>query len=88
MNMDQSLVSRNVTICGHRTSLRMETITWEALEEVCKREDTSIDQVCSAVELQRSVPNRTSAIRAFIINYFWEAMTELEQFRGVAGRNL
>ncbi|MBC8267802.1 MAG: ribbon-helix-helix domain-containing protein [Rhodospirillaceae bacterium] len=76
MNNKHSLVSRNVTIKGHRTSLRMERETWDALAEICLREDQSIHQVCTHVEERRKVSNRTSAVRAFIIMYYRAAATE------------
>lgn len=76
MNKNLSLVSRNVTINGHRTSLRMERETWDALREICLREDQTIHQVCSLVEERREVSNRTSAVRAFIIKYYRSAATE------------
>lgn len=76
MNKNLSLVSRNVTISGRRTSLRMEQETWDALAEICKRENMSIHQVCTMIEERRSVSNRTSAVRAFIIAYYRAAATE------------
>lgn len=76
MSNNHSLISRNVTINGHRTSLRMEHETWDALAEICTREDQSIHQLCSQVEKRRKVSNRTSAVRAFIINYYRAAATE------------
>ena len=76
MNKNLSLVSRNVTINGRRTSLRMEQETWDALAEICKRENKSIHQICTMIEERRSVSNRTSAVRAFIIAYYRAAATE------------
>jgi predicted DNA-binding ribbon-helix-helix protein len=76
MTKNNSLVSRNVTISGRRTSLRMEQETWDALAEICKREGKSIHQICTMVEERRNVSNRTSAVRAFIIAYYRAAATE------------
>jgi len=76
MSKTDSLVSRNVTISGRRTSLRMESETWQALEEICAREGKSLHQVCTMIEERRSVSNRTSAVRAFIIAYYRVAATE------------
>lgn len=72
----RSLVSRNVTISGRRTSLRLEGEAWEALGEICRREGKSIHELCTHVEQNRKVPNRTSAVRAYIISYYREAATE------------
>ena len=75
MNNRNSLISRNVNIKGRRTSLRMEEETWDALEEICQREDKSADQICTMIEERRKVSNRTSAVRAFILSYFRKAAT-------------
>jgi len=76
MDNNNSLVGRNVTIGGRRTSLRMEQEIWDALAEICKRESKTIHQICTMIEERRSVSNRTSAVRAFIIAYFRVAATE------------
>ncbi len=48
-----ALVSRNVRVDGHRTSVRLEPDMWEALREICSREEVSIGEVCSAVNRGR-----------------------------------
>lgn len=73
--MDGKLVSRNVTIAGHRTSLRLEDRMWDALAEICERESASIHELCTAIDSRRRCPNRTSAVRAFIVDYFRAAAT-------------
>ncbi len=37
-----SLISRNVTVAGHRTSMRLEPAMWDALGEICRREHASL----------------------------------------------
>ncbi len=76
MHKNLSLVCRNVTIKGQGTSMRLEQETWDALEEICEREGKSISQCCTLIEEWRDVPNRTSAVRTFIIAYFRAAATE------------
>jgi len=70
------LQSRNVTIATHRTSLRLEGDTWNALEEICSRERMSIHDVCMMIENQRFDSSRTAAVRAYILTYFRAAATE------------
>ena len=70
------LVSRNVTVDGHRTSLRLEQDVWDALEEVCKREGLNLHEVCTHVERRRSESSRTAAVRAFVLGYFREAASD------------
>jgi len=72
-----TLVSRNVTIDGHRTSCRLEPTMWEALYDVCARERINIHALCTMVN-QRKDENTslTAAIRVFALAYFRAAATE------------
>lgn len=71
-----TLVNRNVTIRGRRTSLRLEPAMWDALHEVAQREGASVHDICSRVEFSRQESTLTAAIRVFILAYFREAATE------------
>lgn len=79
------LVSRNVTVDGHRTSLRLEQDVWDALEEVCNREGLSLHEVCTHVERRRSGSSRTAAVRAFVLGYFREAASDSGHVRAGHG---
>lgn len=68
--MQGNLVSRNVTISGHRTSIRLEQATWDALDQICSIEKKTIHEICSLVEKSRHGSSRTSLVRAFIVTYF------------------
>lgn len=79
------LASRPITVEGRSQTVRLEPSYWEALEEICRREDVSVEELCSdlARRLDRS-PGRTSsvsvslanAIRVFIVGYYRQAATE------------
>ncbi len=66
------LITRNVTINGRRTSLRLERENWLAMEEICERESLTSHELCSLVDRHRANFSRTSAVRAFITAYFRE----------------
>ncbi|MDD3288545.1 MAG: ribbon-helix-helix domain-containing protein [Alphaproteobacteria bacterium] len=72
-----SLVSRNVTIAGHRTSVRLEPEMWNGLAEICRRECASMHEICTVISGHK--PNGsslTAAIRVFVMAYFRAAATE------------
>ena len=73
--MKSLLLSRNVTINGRRTSLRLEQASWEAIDEICASEGVTSHELCSMIEGQRGGSSRTSAVRAFIVTYFRTAAT-------------
>ncbi len=71
-----TLVNRNVTIGGRRTSLRLEPAMWDALGEICRREEMSQHELCAMIDERRRASSLTAAIRVFIVNYFRAAATE------------
>ncbi len=70
-----TLVNRNVTIHGRRTSLRLEPAMWDALHEIAQRESTSVHELCTRVELDRQESTLTAAIRVYILGYYRAAAT-------------
>ena len=71
-----TLQNRNIHLNGQRTSLRLEPVMWEALEEICRREGRPLNDICTFIEAQRGRSSRTAAVRVFILRYFRAAATE------------
>ena len=64
------LVNRNVVAERGRTSMRLEPELWDALNEICEREERDMSTLVRQVESAGHAGGRTSAIRVFILNYF------------------
>lgn len=72
-----SLVSKNVTIFGRRTSIRLEPEMWKALKDISRREKCSIHELCSIISLcKRGVSSLTSSVRVFTMLYYKASSTE------------
>lgn len=72
-----TLISRNITIFGKRTSIRLEPEMWEGLKDVANREQCRVHDVCSLISARkRDQSSLTAAIRVFIMLYFKAAATE------------
>jgi predicted DNA-binding ribbon-helix-helix protein len=72
-----TLVSRNVTVLGRRTSVRLEPEMWNSLREIARREDCKTHDICSLIHLRKNDnTSLTAAIRVFIMLYFRAASTE------------
>lgn len=63
------LINRNITVDGHRTSIRLEPEFWGGLAEIAEREHQTIDQLCSDIDRGAGDLSRTAAIRIFITSY-------------------
>ena len=68
--------SRNVVAASGRSSMRLEPETWEALREICQREQVDLAGLVQRVEGEGAPGSRTSAIRVFALGYFKAAATE------------
>ncbi len=71
-----TLVNRNVTIGGRRTSLRLEPALWDALDEACRREGMTRHELCTTIDRPGRASTLTAAVRVFIVSYFRAAATE------------
>lgn len=74
---NSTLVSRNITVLGHRTSVRLEPDMWEAIKDIAERESCKIHDICSLISLRKNArTSLTAAIRVFIMLYYKSAATE------------
>jgi predicted DNA-binding ribbon-helix-helix protein len=72
-----SLISRNVTVLGKRTSIRLEAQMWSAMKEIAEREHCSIHELCSLIAMRRKQGlSLTASIRIFLMLYFKAACSE------------
>lgn len=82
------LVNRSVNVPGiGRTSMRLEPVFWEALSEICHREDVMLGDLVkrlSGAQIDEG-SRRTSAVRAGVLTYFRTAATEAGHAAAVHG---
>ena len=71
-----TLVNRNVFVGRHRTSVRLEPAMWDALAEICQREDITLHELCELIDSRRQASSLTAAIRVFALSYYRAAATE------------
>jgi predicted DNA-binding ribbon-helix-helix protein len=56
--------------------MRLEPEVWDALEEMCARESTSLREIVERID-GAGTGGRTSAVRVHVLGYFRAAATEL-----------
>ena len=66
-----SPTKRSVTIAGHETSISLEPMFWQALEQAARAEDVPINALIARIDVERleapgGPPNLTSAIRQWL----------------------
>jgi predicted DNA-binding ribbon-helix-helix protein len=70
------LVNRNVVAARGRTSMRLEPELWDALLEICLREDLDTGELVRRIEAKGHLGGRTSAVRVYLLEYYRAAATE------------
>ncbi|HTV89124.1 MAG TPA: ribbon-helix-helix domain-containing protein [Stellaceae bacterium] len=65
-----TLVIRNVVVAGRRTSVRLEPLMWEALQDIARRLEVSIHDLVTRIERERTASSLTAAIRVFIVDFY------------------
>lgn len=71
LSSNGTLITRNITVNGRRTSVLLEPEMWEALAEIARREGLTQHQLCTRIEVHRaSSASLTSAIRVYCLTYF------------------
>ena len=48
---------------------------WDALDEILEREDRSLHDLCSEIDVRRHESTLTAAVRVYILGYFMAAAT-------------
>jgi predicted DNA-binding ribbon-helix-helix protein len=71
-----TLVNRNVTVAGRRTSMRLEPAMWDALQQICRREGKTLNELVTEIDRQRVESSLTAAIRVYLLLYFSAAATD------------
>ncbi len=59
------MLKRSVTIAGHRTSLSLEPVFWDALVAAASTEGKSLNQLVGEIDEARTT-NLSSAIRVWL----------------------
>lgn len=70
VEMNAQMQTRNIVIARRRTTVRLETAVWNALDEICLKEDISRHELCTMIDEARGLANRAQAVCAAVINYF------------------
>lgn len=61
---------RTVTVKGRRTSISLEGSVWDALYDICGRENLALSELLTLVADHRSHGALASALRVFSLFYF------------------
>ena len=64
------VVSRSVSINGHKTAITLERTSWTGLRDIARIRHTSIDRLVEHIASKCSQANLASSIRLFVLDYY------------------
>ena len=70
-----SLVIRNIVVAGHRTSVRLEPVLWDALRDIALRQNRTVNEIVTEIDRDRVSSSLTAAIRVYIVRFYRSAAT-------------
>lgn len=73
VSIPSSLTIRNVVVAGHRTSVRLEPLMWDALREITRLRGVSLNDLITEIDRTRVASSLTAAIRVYIVGFYRSA---------------
>jgi predicted DNA-binding ribbon-helix-helix protein len=83
-----SLVIHNIVVGGHRTSVRLEPVMWDALQDIAQQLGLSTHELVTGIDRERSASSLTAAIRVYIVDFYRAAALSAGQAQAVEPRAL
>jgi predicted DNA-binding ribbon-helix-helix protein len=65
-----SLVIHNIVVAGHRTSVRLEPVMWDALQDIARRRRLTVHDLVTDIDRRRRESTLTAAIRVYIVDFY------------------
>jgi predicted DNA-binding ribbon-helix-helix protein len=67
---ESTLRIRNVVVAGHRTSVRLEPLMWDALQEIAAGQGMNVNQLVTEIKRSGGRSSLTPAIRVYIVDFY------------------
>ena len=77
--------AQNVFVGPRRTSVSLEIQVWDALDDVCYREEVTIDEICNDLNRRRLSSSMSSSLRMFLLIYYRYMAEVLQRQRHAPG---
>jgi predicted DNA-binding ribbon-helix-helix protein len=78
-----SLVIHNVVVGRHRTSVRLEPVMWDALQDIAHRHRVTLHSLVTDIDRERTASSLTAAIRVYIVDFYRTAASIAGQSQAV-----
>jgi predicted DNA-binding ribbon-helix-helix protein len=57
----------NIVVDGHRTTVRLEPVIWDALRDIARQQAVTVHNLVSAIAGRRTASSLSSEIRTYVV---------------------
>ena len=82
-----SLLMHNLVVDGHRTTVRLEPVIWDALLDIARDQEVTVHALVSAINRRRTASSLSSAIRAHVVVYLSTGLRDAAPTRSSQARS-
>ncbi|MFN0264270.1 ribbon-helix-helix domain-containing protein [Tepidamorphus sp. 3E244] len=61
---------RSMTLAGHRTSISLEDVFWDALQDIATERDITITALIREIDEARGITALSQSLRAYALNWY------------------
>jgi predicted DNA-binding ribbon-helix-helix protein len=66
----KTITKRRVWGAGHRASIRLDRVAWEALHDIAGRKGCTVDDLLAEIDRERVGSNFAAAARSYVVAYY------------------
>ena len=68
--MPSPVRKRSVVLSGHKTSISLEELFWQALREIAAEREMTTSALLNSIASKRGEGNLSSSVRVFVLEHF------------------
>ena len=79
--MKSTISKRSVDIAGHKTSVSLEDVFWNALKDIAHGRGETLPHLIASIDANRRSGNLSSAVRIFVLRHHMDQSAQRELFQ-------
>jgi predicted DNA-binding ribbon-helix-helix protein len=72
MKLKSLILKRSIIIGGHKTSVSLEDVFWNALKNIAHERDETLSKLVASIDANRKTANLSSALRIFVLRFYMD----------------
>jgi predicted DNA-binding ribbon-helix-helix protein len=69
MKSKSFVIKHSIIIAGHKTSVSLEDVFWNALRDIARERRETLSHLVASIDANRQAANLSSALRIFILRH-------------------